>query len=41
MSVQWNAKLSVGIVAIDDDHRKLFTMIDESREMAVHPAHRR
>jgi methyl-accepting chemotaxis protein len=39
MAVQWNSQFSVGIVAIDEDHRKLFTMIDELRAMAVGQAH--
>ncbi|WP_081608886.1 bacteriohemerythrin [Paramagnetospirillum caucaseum] len=39
MAVQWGSQFSVGIVAIDEDHRKLFTMIDELRGMAVRQAH--
>jgi hemerythrin-like metal-binding protein len=39
MAVQWSAQLSVGIVAIDEDHRKLFAMIDEMRGMVTQQAH--
>ena len=39
MSVQWNSEFSVGIVAIDEDHRKLFAMIDEMRDMVDRQTH--
>ncbi|TAN59169.1 MAG: bacteriohemerythrin [Magnetospirillum sp.] len=39
MPVQWSSQFSVGIVAIDEDHRKLFAMIDEMRDMVVRQAH--
>ncbi|CAA7611336.1 Methyl-accepting chemotaxis protein [Candidatus Terasakiella magnetica] len=39
MAVQWSSQFSVGIVAIDEDHRKLFAMIDEMRDMVTRQAH--
>ncbi|MDK9723041.1 MAG: bacteriohemerythrin [Rhodospirillales bacterium] len=39
MAMQWNDRLTMGIASIDEDHRKLFDMLDEMEGLVARGAH--